>query len=330
MPRPLLAADLDFEAEPGDLGSRRAGLAWSRCRDSNVWVSTRRKSARRLIRPFRVRSVPRRRRNQSVLEDFAQPFQHLPWSAGLVTAVVLLALGFLLPHFPSSGLLATVLMVLLPWLLWITAGLVVLYSAVGVARRALDRRRFDRTEDVGRLDPYQYERYVGEYYRRKGYSVTQRGGAGADGGIDLVIAQQGERLLVQCKHWKASRVGPQPLRELWGLVDHEKATGALFVTSQDFTVEARAFAKGKRLELVDGKQLAAMVAATKKEASRAEPGRPAAESHPAAQKCPSCGAPMVVRTAQRGSRSGEQFLGCSSYPRCWGVRPLAQEAAAAR
>jgi restriction system protein len=272
--------------------------------------------------------VSRRRRNQSVLEDFAQPFQHLPWWAGLTAAVVLVALGIVLPHFPSSGLLATVLMVFLPWILWITAGLVVLYTAGGVARRALDRRRFDRTQDVGRLDPYQYERYVGEYYRRKGYSVTQRGGAGADGGVDLVIAKDGERLLVQCKHWKAFRVGPQPLRELWGLVDHEKAAGAVFVASKDFTVEARAFAEGKKLELVDGKQLAAMVAAIKSGATASGPRRPTEESHAAAQTCPTCGGPMVVRTAQRGARSGEQFLGCSTYPRCWGVRPLEPEAMA--
>ena len=273
--------------------------------------------------------MPRRRRNQSVFEVFAQPFQHLPWWAGLTTAIVLVALGFLVPYLPKSGLLATVLLLFLPWGLWITACLVVLYTLFGIARRALDRRRFDRTPDVSQLDPYQYERYVGEYYRRKGYSVTQRGGAGADGGIDLVITKDGERLLVQCKHWKAFRVGPQPLRELWGLVDHEKAAGAVFVTSKDFTVEARAFANGKRLELVEGKQLAAMVAAIKSGASVSEPGR-AAEENPAAVQtaCPTCGAPMVIRTAQRGARSGERFLGCSTYPRCRGVRHLESEAVA--
>ena len=269
--------------------------------------------------------MPRRRRNQSVLEDFAEPFQHLPWWAGLTAAVVLVALGILLPHLPTSGLLATVLMVFLPWILWITAGLVVLYTVVGVARRARDRRRFDRTEDVGRLDPYQYERYVGEYYHRKGYSVTQRGGAGADGGVDLVIAKDGERLLVQCKHWKAFRVGPQPLRELWGLVDHEKAAGAVFVTSKDFTVEAQAFAKGKRLELVDGTQLAVMVAAVKSAASGLESERPTAEGPVATRTCPACGAPMVARTAQRGPRSGERSWGCSTYPKCRGVLSLEPE-----
>jgi restriction system protein len=270
--------------------------------------------------------MPRRHRNQSAFEDFAEPFQHLPWWAGATCAVVLGAAGLLVSHFPTHGLLATVLLVFLPWIFWLLAGVVALYSIAGVVGRVLDRRRFDRTEEVGRLDPYEYERYVGEYYRRLGYSVTQRGGAGADGGVDLVVTKDGERLLVQCKHWKAWRVGPQPLRELWGLVDHEKAAGAVFVTSKDFTVEARAFAEGKRLELVDGKQLGAMVAAIKSGMIASKADSPTTAKPASVPSCPACGSPMLVRTAHRGPRSGERFLGCSTYPRCRGVLPLAQDA----
>jgi predicted RNA-binding Zn-ribbon protein involved in translation (DUF1610 family) len=32
--------------------------------------------------------------------------------------------------------------------------------------------------------------------------------------------------------------------------------------------------------------------------------------------CPKCGVPMVLRTAGRGERRGEQFYGCPNYPRC--------------
>jgi predicted RNA-binding Zn-ribbon protein involved in translation (DUF1610 family) len=38
--------------------------------------------------------------------------------------------------------------------------------------------------------------------------------------------------------------------------------------------------------------------------------------------CPKCGVPMVVRTATRGKRKGEQFYGCPNYPRCREVQPL--------
>lgn len=37
---------------------------------------------------------------------------------------------------------------------------------------------------------------------------------------------------------------------------------------------------------------------------------------PAEQQCPRCGGRLLVRTAKRGDHAGEQFWGCSNYPRC--------------
>ena len=39
--------------------------------------------------------------------------------------------------------------------------------------------------------------------------------------------------------------------------------------------------------------------------------------------CPTCGIPMVLRTASRGGSRGEQFYGCTNYPRCRSVIPVA-------
>lgn len=36
--------------------------------------------------------------------------------------------------------------------------------------------------------------------------------------------------------------------------------------------------------------------------------------------CPVCGKPMLRRTIQRGSKQGQQFWGCSDYPKCTGTR----------
>jgi hypothetical protein len=35
--------------------------------------------------------------------------------------------------------------------------------------------------------------------------------------------------------------------------------------------------------------------------------------------CPTCGAPMVLRTARKGPNAGGQFWGCSKYPQCRGI-----------
>ena len=38
--------------------------------------------------------------------------------------------------------------------------------------------------------------------------------------------------------------------------------------------------------------------------------------------CPICGAPMVLRTAQRGDNKGGQFYGCSKFHKCRGIRQV--------
>ncbi len=34
------------------------------------------------------------------------------------------------------------------------------------------------------------------------------------------------------------------------------------------------------------------------------------------RRCPKCGNPLVIRTVKTGARAGQQFWGCSSYPKC--------------
>ncbi len=38
--------------------------------------------------------------------------------------------------------------------------------------------------------------------------------------------------------------------------------------------------------------------------------------------CPKCGAPMVLRTATKGDKKGNQFYGCSQFPKCRGIRQV--------
>jgi restriction system protein len=70
-----------------------------------------------------------------------------------------------------------------------------------------------------------FERLVGEYYRRDGFSVTREGCNGSDGGIDLVLRKNKEMYLVQCKQWKAYKVGVQPVREFYGVMASRGAVG---------------------------------------------------------------------------------------------------------
>ena len=55
----------------------------------------------------------------------------------------------------------------------------------------------------------EFELLVGEAFRLQGYEVSELGGQGPDGGVDLVLRKGREKFLVQCKQWKAFKVGVQ-------------------------------------------------------------------------------------------------------------------------
>jgi restriction system protein len=175
----------------------------------------------------------------------------------------------------------------------------------------------------------EFERLVGEAFRLQGYAVTETGGGGADGGVDLVLTKGGEKFLVQCKQWRAFRVGVDVVRELFGVMAARGATGGFVVTSGRFTDEAASFASGRNVRLVDGPKLRGLI--QQAAAARARDGSAAPRQQasaplpqaPASPACPICSSPMVRRVARRGANANSEFWGCTTYPKCRGTRPIA-------
>jgi restriction system protein len=154
--------------------------------------------------------------------------------------------------------------------------------------------------------------------RRRGYAVVETGGGGADGGVDVVLRKDGQKHLVQAKHWKARQIGVTTVRELKGVIATTGAAGGFLVASGTFTRDAQTFAQSAGIELIDGPALTRMIEEVRRSAGPpANPVRKEPIVHNAAPlECPKCGSAMVRRTAKRGSNAGGQFWGCSTYPRC--------------
>jgi restriction system protein len=115
-------------------------------------------------------------------------------------------------------------------------------------------------ESINRLSWQDFERLLGEYFRRNGFYVIQKGGAAPDGGIDIQLRKGGETYLVQCKHWRAYNVGAQFVREFYGVMASRGVAGGYFVTSGVYTKEAERFAQGLNIMLIDGKVLRKVIA----------------------------------------------------------------------
>jgi restriction system protein len=243
---------------------------------------------------------------------------NLSAKVGFITAALLFMLGWALPLlFSDSEGFASLFVSAGRNVLWAIAFVVTLGAALGTVRRRADRGRFDSTVNLDDLSWQEFEGYLAEYFRRRGSTVTYRGGDSADGGVDLVLDDVSGRRIVQAKHWKVRSVGVVPLRALWGVLDDERAQGAVCVTSGDFTLDAVKFAKGKRLELIGRDQLLRLVAEVK------GGGRAAAPSPQAAETCPQCKRGVLGRKlARRGRNAGSYFLSCNRFPDCRYTRSL--------
>lgn len=199
-------------------------------------------------------------------------------------------------------------------------------------RKLLDRQ--EGIESIRLLDWRKFEQLLGEYYRRKGFRVRENPHGGADGGVDLWLENDDGLHLVQCKQWRARKVGVEIVRELYGVMAAEGAAGGSVVNSGSFTEAARSFARGKPIDLIGGEALEQMIAevrqagagsqqASRKNQSAPQPApQPAPQSAPKAEpagermSCPRCGASLALRKAGKGRRAGSEFYGCSSFPRC--------------
>lgn len=172
-------------------------------------------------------------------------------------------------------------------------------------------------ELLSKLEWKRFEDVVSAYSGMLGYEAkTTR--MGADGGVDVHLYEAGQSkpvAIIQCKAWNAYQVGVKPIRELYGVMAADGVANGAFFTSGDFTSEAKAWAQGKKLDLVDGQEFLSRVQRLQP-VQRQELLRVATDGDYTTPTCPSCGIKMVVRTARRGPSEGQNFYGCRNHPRC--------------
>lgn len=212
----------------------------------------------------------------SVIEDLIDIASCLPWWAGIALAF---ASYFILSIFSVDvgsvtqvdgkvdvgstvstmlfSMFATIGKYLLPFAFTIGAGLSAYkqYKNTGLVNLV----KVNGAENgLNSLTWREFEQMVGEAFRKQGFNVRETPG-GPDGGIDLVLEKAGKKILVQCKHWKAQKVGVKTVRELFGVLIDSGADEVNIVCSGKFTDDAKSFVKDKAIYLIDGNTLLTLV-----------------------------------------------------------------------
>lgn len=297
------------------------------------------------------------RRRQGLASDLMV----LPWQVSAVLAVLsFAALRWLLPVIlPPSPLIAGLAPVLAPlsWIALCTFGtLAVLSGGRQKLGKGIKPRRSRKSkarhavpvatptpaikvvamaspsppaewslEALRSLEWKRFELLCARYYEAVGFqSVTLA--AGADGGIDVKLYKIDPAqaiAIVQCKAWNTRPVGVKEIRELLGVMAHEKVGRGIFMSTGSYTVDASAFGAANPIQLLDGPAFLAKLRDLTPE-QQAELLAFAFAGDYRTPTCASCGVKLIVRESRRGA-----FWGCMHYPRCKTTMPMRPEAVAA-
>ena len=169
------------------------------------------------------------------------------------------------------------------------------------------------------IDWKRYEVLCRDYFQEKGFQARLTD-IGADGGIDIILSRFSEnnkplKVYVQCKAWSQQKVGVQAIREFYGVMASDKVSVGVFMTTSDFTRDAKAFAEGKKLQLISGERLLALISKLPVEAQQ-RLTETALSGDYKTPTCPNCDIKMMIRTISKGKNSGMKFWGCTNYPKC--------------
>lgn len=174
------------------------------------------------------------------------------------------------------------------------------------------------------LEWKRFEDVCQRFYETKGIKCETTA-LGPDGGIDIRLYQDDTgqvTSIVQCKAWGDRLVGVKPVRELLGVMTHEKIVKAFFMTSGRFSEDAKAIAKSNRITLIDGEMLLAMLKRLP-DVEQKSLLEFATDGDYKLPTCPSCGIKMKRVTGKAGRAD---FWGCHNYPRCRQMLGMRREA----
>jgi formylglycine-generating enzyme required for sulfatase activity len=104
-------------------------------------------------------------------------------------------------------------------------------------------------DEIDQMAGFDFEEYVGQIYRKLGYSVQNTSLSG-DQGADLVLFKDGEKVAVQTKRY-AKKVSNKAIQEVVASKAMYNCTKAMVVTNNYFTKSAIELADANDVELVD-------------------------------------------------------------------------------
>ena len=123
--------------------------------------------------------------------------------------------------------------------------------------RHIARLRKAGIKEIDVMSGEEFERFLGELFKRRGFKVSYTATSG-DYGADLILKDGKDIIAVQAKRYSSS-VGVKAVQEIIGAVKMYDANEAWVVTNSNFTKQAIKLANINDVYLIDRQELIDMI-----------------------------------------------------------------------
>ena len=201
------------------------------------------------------------RKDLNIFDFMAQ----IPWWFCVATsAICYIALQYVIPHLERQSAIASEAHVSLGPVFAPVIAIALLspvtFSFLKSSRRQKLHDLREEIKAIQKLSWPQLNAHVAEAYRRTGYLILESSHYASDPCIDLVMRKSANLYLLQSRYWRNRKIGLREVKNLFNLMHEKQASGVFILTTGIFTKESRRYAIGRPITLVDGVQLAELLA----------------------------------------------------------------------
>jgi restriction system protein len=189
----------------------------------------------------------------NIIEFLAQ----IPWWVCVtISASFYVLLKFIVPYFETQSTLVNDVHISLGPFLAPVVALAILspitFSFLQSNRKKKLHDLKGEIQSIQEIPWLQFKELVAEAYRRSGYILMENNTFTADPSVDLVMRKSANLYLVQCRYWQNRKLGLREVKNMLSLMHEKQASGVFLLTTGIFTYEARHYAVGKPITLLDG------------------------------------------------------------------------------
>ena len=181
------------------------------------------------------------------------------WICVTLSASFYLLLQYGIPYFENQGALVNEAHISLGPVFAPVVALAFLapvtFSFLKFSRKKKLHDLREEIKSIQELSWQQFKEQVSEAYGNAGYLILDNDPFTSDPSFDLVMRKSANLYLLQSRYWRNRKLGLREVKKLFSLMHEKQASGIFLLTTGIFTKEARRYAIGRPINLVDGVEL---------------------------------------------------------------------------